>query len=82
MSRRYEISIEAAGLAVRRCASTIMKALARGELSGIRRGQSVYISAWELNRWAEDRGLGMSSKELARLALRLAADQEQTEDAV
>ena len=81
MSRRDEYSIEAAGVAVKRCASTILNSLARGELSGIRRGKRVYISARELDRWAEDRGLAVSGKELAKLALRLAAHRQDTGDA-
>ena len=72
MLPRDEYSIEAAGVAVRRCASTIMNALARGELAGVRRGRRVYITARELNRWSEEKGLKISSGEVSRLAFRLA----------
>jgi hypothetical protein len=71
-----EFSIEASAIAVRRCAAVITKALGSGELRGIRRGKRTYNSRSELDAWAERKGLRMSGKELATLALRLAAMQK------
>jgi hypothetical protein len=81
MFKGAEFSIEASAIAVRRCTSTILKAVGRGELVGVRRGKRLFISAVELNRWAEDRGLNVSGKELAKLALRLVAHRQGREDA-
>jgi hypothetical protein len=72
---QQHFTIEQASVRANRCARTIAKALADGELNGQRRGQRVYISSKQLDKWATARGIsGGATPATASELLKLARD--------
>ena len=73
------LTIEEAATRANRCARVIAKALATGELKGRRRGQRVYISGKQLDKWAAARGISggvttATATEVLELARELARE--------